>query len=341
MQAKRVTVRVGRNRRPRVPVALVLAVVVGILLAGCSATGGRPQPNSGGSAGSGVNTPRITVAVISHSAPGDTFWDIVRRGAEEAAAKDNINLLYTAQPEGAGQAQLVQQAIDQKVSGIAVTLAKPDAMKTVLANAKAANIPVVAINAGAASAKELGARAFFGADDRIAGEAVGQKLLDGGYARPICVIHEQGNVGLEERCAGVKAKIPATEILYVQGSDMTQVSSTITSKLQATAEADAVIGLGAPYTLTALRAVQATGSKAKIASFDLNADLAQQIKDGKIIFTVDQQPWLQGYLAVEYFWQQLRGGFEMGGGQPVLTGPAIVDQGNVDAVLKFAQEGIR
>lgn len=341
MQRSRIKDQPGRSRRFRVPAALVFSVVLGLLLAGCSSTGGRPQPISGGGSGSAVNTPRITIALISHSAPGDTFWDIVRRGAEEAAAKDNVNLLYTAQPEGAGQAQLVQQAIDQKVSGIAVTLAKPDAMKTVLANAKAANIPVVAINAGESSAKELGAQAFFGADDRIAGEAVGQKLLDGGYARPICVIHEQGNVGLEQRCAGVKATIPATEILYVQGSDMTQVSSTITAKLQATAGADVVIGLGAPFTLTALKAVENTGSTAKIASFDLNADLAQQIKDGKIIFTVDQQPWLQGYLAVEYFWQQLRGGFEIGGGQPVLTGPAIVDQNNVDAVLKFAQDGIR
>lgn len=340
MQAR--AIRFGSaKRRSKMLAAAAIPVVLALVLAGCSSAGGRPQPNAGGTGGQVVTTPRITIALISHSAPGDTFWDIVRRGAEEAAAKDNINLLYTAQPEGAGQAQLVQQAIDQKVTGIAVTLAKPDAMKTVLANAKAQNIPVIAINAGQSASKELGAKLFIGADDRIAGEAVGQKLLDEGFKQPICVIHEQGNVGLEDRCAGVKAKVPGTEILYVQGSDMTQVSSTITSKLQATTSADVVIGLGAPFTLTALKAVEATGSKAKIASFDLNPDLAQQIKDGKIAFTVDQQPWLQGYLAVDYFWQQLRGGFEIGGGQPVLTGPAIVDKNNVDSILKFAKDGIR
>ena len=51
-------------------------------------------------------TPRIKVALITHAAAGDTFWDIVRKGAEEAAAKDNVELLYTSDPEGGRQAQL-------------------------------------------------------------------------------------------------------------------------------------------------------------------------------------------------------------------------------------------
>ena len=74
----------------------------------------------------------------------------------------------------------------------------------------------------------------------------------------------------------MKSKVPATEILYVTGTDMTQVSSTVTAKLQATPDADVVIGLGAPYTLTILKAVTDAGSKAKVATFDMNAELAQK-----------------------------------------------------------------
>jgi simple sugar transport system substrate-binding protein len=74
----------------------------------------------------------MKVALITHAAPGDTFWDIVRKGADEAAAKDNVEVLYTSDPEGGRQAQLIQQAVDQKVDGIAVTLAKPDAVKGAL-----------------------------------------------------------------------------------------------------------------------------------------------------------------------------------------------------------------
>ncbi|HAP89792.1 MAG TPA: sugar ABC transporter substrate-binding protein, partial [Arthrobacter bacterium] len=109
--------------------ALVAAVVPMMALSACSSTGGKPA-DSGNAAGGGqaVSTPRMKVALITHAAAGDTFWDIVRKGAEEASAKDNVDLLYTSDPEAGRQAQLVQQAIDQKVDGIAVTLATPDAL---------------------------------------------------------------------------------------------------------------------------------------------------------------------------------------------------------------------
>jgi simple sugar transport system substrate-binding protein len=322
--------------------ALMAAVVPMLALTACSSTGGKPA-DSGNAAGAGqvASTPRIKVALITHAAPGDTFWDIVRKGAEEAAAKDNVELLYTSDPEGGRQAQLIQQAVDQKVDGIAVTLAKPDALKDALKKATDAGIPIVSLNAGESVSAQLGAFTHFGSNEKLAGEAVGEKLNSLGLKHPICVIQEQGHVGLEARCAGVKSKVPATEILYVTGTDMTQVSSTVTAKLQATSDADVVIGLGAPYTLTILKAVTTAGSKAKVVSFDMNAELAQKIADGAVEFTVDQQPWLQGYGSIDALWQVKRGGFKLGGGQPVLTGPTIVDKASAANVLTFAQQGIR
>jgi simple sugar transport system substrate-binding protein len=323
--------------------ALVAAVAPMLALSACSSSGGRPADTGNAAAGGGqaVSTPRLKVALITHAAPGDTFWDIVRKGAEEAAAKDNVELLYTSDPEGGRQAQLIQQAVDQKVDGIAVTLAKPDALKDALKKATDAGIPVVSLNAGESVSAQLGAFTHFGSNEKLAGAAVGEKLASLGLRHPVCVIQEQGHVGLEARCAGVKEKVPGTEILYVTGTDMTQVSSTVTAKLQATADADAIIGLGAPYTLTILKAVTSANSKAQVASFDMNAELAQKIVDGEVVFTVDQQPWLQGYSAIDALWQNTRGGFEIGGGQPVLTGPTIVDKAAATDALKFAQQGVR
>jgi simple sugar transport system substrate-binding protein len=311
-------------------------------LSACSSSGGRPT-EAGNAAGGGqvASTERIKIALITHAAPGDTFWDIVRKGAEEAAAKDNVEVLYTSDPEGGRQAQLIEQAVDQKVDGIAVTLAKPDALKDALKKATDAGIPIVSLNAGESVSAQLGAFTHFGSNEKLAGEAVGTKLGSLGLKHPVCVIQEQGHVGLEARCAGVKAKVPGTEILYVTGTDMTQVSSTVTAKLQATADADVVIGLGAPYTLTILKAISSASSKAKVASFDLNAELAKKIADGEVEFTVDQQPWLQGYGAIDSLWQNKRGGFTIGGGQPVLTGPAVVDKAAATEALKFAEAGIR
>ncbi|WLQ04903.1 substrate-binding domain-containing protein [Arthrobacter oryzae] len=322
--------------------ALIAAVVPMMALSACSSSGGRPTEAGGGAGGGQVaTTDRIKIALITHAAAGDTFWDIVRKGAEEAAAKDNVELLYTSDPEGGRQAQLIEQAVDQKVDGIAVTLAKPDALKDALKKATDAGIPVVSLNAGESVSSQLGAFTHFGSNEQLAGQAVGEKLASQNFKHPICIIQEQGHVGLEARCAGVKAKVAGTEILYVNGRDMTEVASTITAKLQATKEADAIIGLGAPITLTALKSITDSGSSAKAASFDMNADLAQKIVDGTVLFTVDQQPWLQGYGSIDALWQYNRGGFELGGGQPVLTGPTVVDKESAADVLKFAQQGVR
>lgn len=324
--------------------AVAAAVVPMLALSACSSGGGRPADTAeGGGGGQAATTPSIKIALITHAGPGDTFWDIVRKGAEEAAAKDNVDLLYTSDPDGGRQAQLVQQAIDQKVAGIAVTLAKPDAMKDVVKKATDAGIPVVSLNAGESVSAQLGAFTHFGSDENVAGAAVGTRLAAEGSTHPICVIHEQGNVSQEARCGGVKTKVPGTEILYVLGTDMTQVSSTVTAKLQSTPGVDAIIGLGAPFTATIVKAVDSLdlADKVKVASFDLNAELIQSIIDGKVLFTVDQQPWLQGYGSIDALWQNYRGGFKIGGGLPVLTGPAIIDKTNAPAVLKFAQEGIR
>ena len=243
--------------------------------------------------------------------------------------------------EGGRQAQLIQQAVDQKVDGIAVTLAKPDALKDVVQKALAAGIPVVSFNAGEDQYKALGVMAHFGQSDKLAGVAVGKRLAAESVKNPICVIQEQGHVGLENRCAGIKENVPGTEIVYVNGADMTSVSSTVTAKLQSTPNADAIVGLGAPFTLTIVKAVKETGSKVKVASFDLNADLAKAVVDGSVDFTVDQQPYLQGYGTVDAIWAQKVGGFTVGGGQQVYTGPAIVDKTNAADVSKFAQAGIR
>jgi simple sugar transport system substrate-binding protein len=321
--------------------ALIAAVVPMLALSACSSTGGKTEAVNGGGGGTVADTPRLKVAMITHAAAGDTFWDIVRKGAESAATKDNVELLYSGDAEGGRQAQLVQQAIDQKVDGILITLAKPEALKDVVKKAVDAGIPVVSFNAGEDQSKAMGAITHFGQSDKLAGVTVGQRLAAEGIKHPICVIQEQGHVGLENRCAGVKEQVPGSEILNVNGADMTSVSSTVTAKLQSTPDADAIIGLGAPFTLTIVKSVKETGSKVKVASFDLNGELAKAIEDGSVAFTVDQQPYLQGYGAVDTIWLNKVGGFKVGGGQQVYTGPAVVDKSNAADVSKFAQAGIR
>ncbi|MFG2120105.1 sugar ABC transporter substrate-binding protein [Streptomyces sp. NPDC048710] len=337
--------RSSHSRPRRLAPVVAVAAAAALTLAGCSSSSGGKKAEEGGSGASAgkANTPRMTVALVTHQSPGDTFWDIVRKGAEAAAAKDNIKLIYSADPNAGNQANFVQNAIDQKVDGIAITLAKPDAMKAVVGKAGAAKIPVVGLNSGLSDWKKLGLLQFFGQDETVAGEAFGKKLNEVGAKKAVCVIQEQGNVGLTQRCDGVKKTFSGkTETLYVNGTDMPSVKSTITAKLKQDSAIDYVVTLGAPFALTAVQSVGDAGSKAKVATFDLNNQLTSAIQKGAIQFAVDQQPYLQGYLAIDSLWLYKNNGNYSGGGeQPVLTGPAFVDKSNVDRIAQFAAKGTR
>jgi simple sugar transport system substrate-binding protein len=324
---------------------VAVAAAAALTLAGCSSSsGGKESEEGGANASAGkADTPRMTVALVTHQSPGDTFWDIVRKGAEAAAAKDNIKLIYSADPNAGSQANLVQNAIDQKVDGIAITLAKPDALKDVVKKAKAQNIPVVGLNSGVSEWQKLGLTEFFGQDETVAGEALGKRLNESGAKKAVCVIQEQGNIGLTQRCDGVKKTFEGSlETLNVNGTDMPSVKSTITAKLKTDSDIDYVVALGAPFALTSVQSVSEAGSKAKVATFDLNKDLTKSISKGDIEFAVDQQPYLQGYLAIDSLWLYKNNGNYMGGGEaPVLTGPAFVDKTNVETIDKFAAKGTR
>jgi simple sugar transport system substrate-binding protein len=317
-----------------------------VSLAGCSSTGGkRAEDARKAQAAAGkaaVNTPRWTFAMVTHSGDGDTFWDIVQSGAEQAAAKDNINFLYAHSDEGQQQAQLVDSYISKKVDALIVTLAKPDAMKAVVAKARKAGIPVITVNSGSEQSKAYGALTHIGQDETIAGEAVGDELDARGKKKALCVLHEQGNVGHEQRCAGAKKTFGGDmQNLYVDGTNMPDVQASIEAKLQADRSIDAVVTLGAPFADAAVQARRTAGSKAEIDTFDLNPKVAKALQEGTLGFAVDQQPYLQGYQAVDLLWLYKYNADVLGGGRPVLTGPQIITEKDAAELEEFTERGTR
>ncbi|GAB7105156.1 substrate-binding domain-containing protein [Streptomyces phaeofaciens JCM 4814] len=331
--------RSARPATPTVPTALTaLAAVCCLLLAGCS--GDAP---SGSDTDAGRSGGRFTVTLVTHGAESDAFWELVRKGAEAAAAKDGVELTYASDADAAGQAELVRSAIRDKVDGIAVTLAKPQAMKGPVAEAEAAGIPVVGLNSGIDAWQSAGLLEYFGQDESVAGRAVGEKLDDLGAKHALCVIHERGNISLEARCAGVKKTFAGrTDMLYVDGTDMDAMRTAVTAALRQEPDVDEVITNGAQFALAAVKSAEEAGSRAEVATFDLNKDLVGAVRDGSVQFAVDQQPYLQGYLAVDALWLYRTNGNLSGGGvAPVLTGPAFVTKTNVAAVSRFAANGTR
>jgi simple sugar transport system substrate-binding protein len=323
----------------RMSFAYILSVLM-IVVAACSggergATTTTSRADSGGAS-------RAKVALITHQAPGDTFWDLVRRGAEAAAAKDGIELQYSHDPDATVQANLVRSAVSGKVAGIAVTLADPAVMAPAVQAAIGAGVPVVAVNSGIADWKALGVMEYFGQDETIAGQSAGERFARVGAQNALCVIHEPGNVALEARCDGLARGFSGkTQRIYVDGVEKALVKSAVMAKLQQDFSIDRILTLGAPVALAAREAVAEANSYARVATFDTNAGVVDAIKNGMIEWAIDQQPFLQGYLAVDSLWLYFTNKNVIGGGQSTLTGPSFVDETNINSVADLAEAGTR
>ena len=325
------------RRRTGGTIALVAAFA--LLVSACSG-GGKPKTEDTSSGGGGGNS-GYTFAMITHETPGDTFWDRIKAGANQAAKDTGSTLKYSADPDATKQAVLIQNAIDSHVDGIATTLVTPDALIPTVKKAVAAGIPVDSFNSGTDFFKQAGSLTHFSSNEFLAGQQAGQKAKAAGATKILCTIQQAGSVALEDRCRGVKDSFPNTENLQVNGADDSAVTSAIQAKLSQDKDVNWVITLGAAQALDTIKAIQATNSKAKVGTFDLNIDAAQAVKDGLLQFCIDQQPYLQGYLAITQLYLFKKNGNVMGGGGPVLTGPSFVDKTNIDRILPFVQQNTR
>jgi simple sugar transport system substrate-binding protein len=322
--------------------AAVAAVSLTALLAASACSGGGAAPTTGasGSGGGGGNS-GYTFAMITHETPGDTFWDRIKAGANQAAKDTGSTLKYSSDPDATKQAVLIQNAIDSKVDGIATTLVTPDALIPTVQKAVAAGIPVDTFNSGTDFFTKAGSIAHFASDERLAGQQAGAKAKADGATKILCTIQQTGSVALEDRCAGVKDSFPNTENIQVNGADDSAVTTALQAKFTQDKDINWVITLGAPQALDALKAESGANTSAKIGTFDLNKEAAQAVKDGKLQFCIDQQPYLQGYLAIVQLYLFKKNGNVMGAGKPSLTGPSFVDSTNVDKILPFIDQNTR
>jgi simple sugar transport system substrate-binding protein len=320
---------------------IALAAVVAAGLTACSEGGKQETTTNSGGGGNAAGSSGYTIAMITHETPGDTFWDKIKSGAQQAAKDTGVTLKYSNDPDASKQAVLIQNAVDSKVNGIATTLVTPKALAGAVKSATDAKIPVVGFNSGIDQYQNLGALMYFGSDETLAGTTAGKRIGTEGAKHPLCVIQQAGSVALEARCAGVKSAVPGTENIQVNGADDAAVTSTLQAKLSQDKSIDYIVTLGAPQAIDTIKALDAAGSDAKLITFDLNQDAAKAIQDGKIEFSIDQQPYVQGYMAVSSLYLNLKNGNDIGGGKAVLTGPSFVDKTNIDTILPYTKNNTR
>ena len=327
--------------------ALALLMVLGLAVF-AAACGGDDNGDDGGSPASKDDVDLtqgqdVTIAVITHGS-GDSFWAVAKKGAEDAGDQLGVTVKYSESAnDPQKQAQLIDSAVTEKVDGIAVSAPNPDAIRDSLKKATDAGIPFITLNSGAEDFQDLGAVTHVGQTESIAGEGAGAKLKEAGATKLLCVIHEQANIGLNQRCDGAKKGFGGdVENLQVKGVNDIQTTLTeIQSKLQSDNSIDAVLTLNPDIAVAARDAVKGAGSEAKLGTFDLSGDVVKAIQDGEIEFAVDQQQYLQGYLPVVFLSLYKSNANTVGGGQPVLTGPGFVTKDNADTVAQLAKDGTR
>src|SRR5262250_1339539 len=228
------------GERKRRAAALLLAVPLA-LAAGCSSS--TDGPATGVSEGGGT-TRNYTFAVVTHGAAGDAFWSVVKVGAEQAGKDEGVHVTYQSDGNPQTQAQLIDAAVAQKVDGLVVSMANPDALKASIEKAVQAGIPVVTINSGQARSAEFGALVHVGQDESVAGQGAGSKLKAAGVSHLLCLVHEAGNIGLEQRCAGAAKTLGGqVDNLQVDGNNLQSAQATVKAKLQADKSVNGVLAL--------------------------------------------------------------------------------------------------
>jgi simple sugar transport system substrate-binding protein len=290
-----------------------------------------------------VTAQAANIAVIGGS-NDDAFWNKIKKGLDDAtpgivANGGSVNYLRLVNydnfaPDVVG---LIRTAISQKVDGIVIPNWVPEA-EIILMNA-----------GGSAKAKELGALNYVGNEEYPAGLAGGEYFSSKGQKNVICVNTIPGAQNLEDRCKGIsdgitKAGGKSTQLPLPSTSfgNATAVAEAIKAELLKDATIDGVITISAGDADSAAIGIQQADKVKTVAlgSFDMNEAGLSRIKDGTQSFAIDQQPYLQGYLAVSLLQAHIDFGNTLPT-FPVLTGPGIVDSTNIEATLKGVAAGAR
>ena len=283
----------------------------------------------------------LTFYMITHSDDGP-FWTVVKNGAEAAAADVGVNLEWKPGiNDAATMVTDIEAAITAGADGIAASLPDPDALSGPLSDAVAAGIPVYTLNSGVNQYKEIGATSHVGQTEFIAGQGAGERFNAAGATHVLCAFQEDANIGLTERCDGLKDTFSGTTTIAFGGLDADGTQADTIQGLLSDESIDAIMGTGPVIAVAAYNASEAVGRGATIGGFDITPEIIDLIEAGSIAFTVDQQQYLQGYLPVILMYLEATNQNTAGGGLPILTGPGFVTPENAEAVKALVAQQTR
>ena len=319
----------------------VLLLALGIMIAGIGGVGAQDQ---------------LTFSMVSHGGIGNPFWVVVIKGMEDACALLSADCAWLADPVDSidDMAGYWDDALARNNDGIGTTVPNPEVIRDGVNRAAEAGIPVIVFNTAdpnAGTPDALPTLFYIGANEFLGGRSNANAVLDSAdmagveIAKGVCPIQEVGHSGLEARCAGVRsvfeeAGIPLDQLTI--SNDVTASAGVFADYFNANPDTNAVFSLG-PNPASALNLyIQEAGVMAGeifATTHDTSAEIYEMIQNGYLIQAIDQQPYLQGFETI--MWLYLNSQFKMAPGGDILTGPGVIDGGNVDAIIELTAQGYR
>jgi simple sugar transport system substrate-binding protein len=332
--------------------ALVALSATTLILSGCSAGGGTADDDGGSSTGGGDGVE----IVVMGGAPDDPFWSTVKRGAESAAQAVEAaggKVTFVSMPNydnfNADAAKLVANMQAMSPDAVVIPNWSPEAQNENIQSISGADIPVIIYNSGLSTVEEVGAKIYIGSDDHTAGVGGGEAFAEAGAKNIVCVNTLPGTTNSEARCAGVVegaesggSSATTLNLPSSQFGDPSAVTQAIKGALIDDPSIDALITIGTTHADSAAAGIEQAGAadKVQLGTFDVSSASLDRIKAGTQLFSIDQQPFAQGYYAVSNAFQLVAYGIYLPE-SPLLTGPALITADNVDLAIAGTELGVR
>ena len=291
---------------------------------------------------------KITIKMVTHGQATDPFWSVVSNGAKDAAKDLGISFHYQS-PQSfdmVTMSQMIDAVVATEPDGLILSVPDIPALRKSIISASKKNIPIIIINSGSEIMEEVDILTYVGQSEYEAGMKAGEEMLKTGVNNVLCINHEIGNISLDQREQGFRKILIKNNVdvktVPIDASDPSETREVVRAFLSSNKGVDGIMALGPLGAIPIVSLLKDIDPQKKIsmATFDFTPEIIDGIMDGHIVFALDQQQYLQGYLPIVlmdlYITNKNTPAYKK-----LETGPSIINIENAQDVLALSKKGSR
>ena len=291
---------------------------------------------------------KITIKMVTHGQATDPFWSVVSNGAKDAAKDLGISFHYQS-PQSfdmVTMSQMIDAVVATEPDGLILSVPDIPALRKSIVSASKKNIPIIVINSGSEIMEEVDILTYVGQSEYEAGMKAGEEMLKTGAKNVLCINHEIGNISLDQREQGFRKILIKNSVdvktVPIDASDPSETREVVRAFLSSNKGVDGIMALGPLGAIPIVSLLKDIDPQKKIsmATFDFTPEIIDGIMDGHIVFALDQQQYLQGYLPIVlmdlYITNKNTPAYKK-----LETGPSIINIENAQDVLALSKKGSR